>query len=301
MSDITSSVSSLLRCTAVPVAESVAELGESPLWDDDVGLRWLDVPGRRLFTRALDGVESVVGVTRTVTAIERNSAGTLCAVTGTGFGTLDPVTGRVDELATTLHDETISMNDGAIDPGGACWAGSAVRDGSGRGALFRFDGTAVTTVLTGIGMSNGIDWSADGGVLYHVDSVAGTLTAWDCDVEAGTLGDGRRLCTVPPEVGLPDGLTVDDNGDIWLAVWGCGQVWRIDPATGEQTGIVTVPTRYPTSCAFGHRSPATSPAALSTLFITSAAHENAPGGGLVYAVEVPARGRRSPRFSGDSP
>lgn len=296
-----SGTSSLLRCTAAPVTESVAELGESPLWDDEAGLRWLDVPGRRLFTRAPDGAESVVGITGTVTAIERSSGDTLCAVTGTGFGMLDPVTGQIDERARVLHDDTISMNDGAIDPRGACWAGSAVRDGSGRGALYRFDGTAVTTALTGIGMSNGLDWSPDADVLYHVDSTAGTLTAWDCDVESGTLGEGRRLCTVPAEVGLPDGLTVDDDGDIWLAIWGRGEVWRIDATTGAQTGIVAVPTRYPTSCAFGSRSPSTSPATpLSALFITSAAHENAPGGGLLYAVDLPVRGRRSPRFTGES-
>ncbi len=287
-----SSTSSALQLTAAPVSEAAAELGESPLWDSDVGLRWLDVPGRRLFTRTPDGSETVVALSTTVTAIELGAGSDLLAVTSTGFGTLDPTTGHVDELVRVLHDDSISMNDGAIDPAGAYWAGSAVRDGSQRGALYRFDGTEVTTQLTKLGMSNGLDWSPDAGVLYHVDTDAGTLTAWECDRDSGTLGAGRTLCTLPADVGLPDGLTVDAEGDIWLAVWGRGEVWRIDADSGETAGVVHVPTSYPTSCVFGDES-------LSTLFITTAAHENAAGGGLLYAVDTPVRGRRPHRFSGE--
>ncbi|MFC6867947.1 SMP-30/gluconolactonase/LRE family protein [Haloechinothrix salitolerans] len=270
----------------------MAELGESPLWVAGVGLRWLDVAGCRLFTLVLDGTETSVALSGAVTAIEPGPGAVLAAVTRSGFGTLDPATGRVEELVRTVHDETITMNDGAVDAGGALWAGSAVRDASGRGALFRFDGTEVTTQLTGLGMSNGLDWSPSGEVLYHVDTGAGTLTAWDCDVSSGGLGAGRVVCSLPAADGLPDGLTVDADGDIWLAIWGRGEVWRIDPGTGETTGIVRVPTRYPTSCVFGGDD-------LSTLYITSAAHDNAPGGGLVYAVDVPARGRLPHRFTGD--
>ncbi len=284
-----SSTSSALRLTATPVTETVAELGESPLWDDDVGLRWLDVPGRRLFTRTPDSHESVVALSETVTAIEPGLGSDLIAVTSTGFGTLNPNTGHVDELVRVLHDDSISMNDGAIDANGVCWAGSAVRDGSQRGALYRFDGTDVTTQLTQLGMSNGLDWSPEADVLYHVDTSAGTLTAWACDLESGTLADGRTLCTLPADVGLPDGLTVDAEGDIWLAVWGRSEVWRIDARTGETTGVVHVLTRFPTSCTFGGDS-------LSTLFVTTAAHENAAGGGLLYAVDVPVRGREPHRF-----
>ncbi|MPY97933.1 MAG: hypothetical protein GEU97_08025 [Actinophytocola sp.] len=286
-----SSTSSALQLTAAPVTQTAAELGESPLWDGDVGLRWLDVPGRRLATRTGDGFESVVPLSRSVTAIEPGPGHDLLAVTSTGFGTLNPSTGHVDELVRVLDDGAISMNDGAIDATGACWAGSAVRDGSQRGALYRFDGTGATTQLTNLGMSNGLDWSSDADVLYHVDTSAGTLTVWECDLESGALGEGRTLCSLPADVGLPDGLTVDAEGDIWLAVWGCGEVWRIDADSGETTGVVHVPTTYPTSCVFGGDS-------LSTLFITTAAHENAAGGGLLYAVDVPVRGREPQRFSG---
>ncbi|MPY78273.1 MAG: hypothetical protein GEV04_07215 [Actinophytocola sp.] len=287
MSDTTSP----LRLTATSVTRTAAELGESPLWDGAAGLRWVDVPGQRLCTLTPDGTESTVELSRTVTAIGRGESDALVAVTSTGFGTLDPGTGTVIDRVRVLDDATISMNDGTVDASGACWAGSAVRDGSRRGALYRFDGTEATTQLTGLGMSNGLEWSPAADVLYHVDTTAGTLTAWECDVADGKLGEGRLLRSVPSDVGLPDGLMVDADGDIWLAVWGQGEVWRIDARTGDTTGIVTVPTRYPTSCAFGGDS-------LSTLFITSAAHENAPGGGLVYAVDLPVKGRQPHQFGG---
>jgi len=287
-----SGTSATLRLTASPVNDTAAELGESPLWDGDAGLRWVDAAGRRLFTLAPDGTESVIGLSETVTAIEPGRSDVLLAVTQTGFGMLEPATGQVTERVRVLHDETVSMNDGAIDASGACWAGSAVRDGSLRGALYRYDGTDVTTYLTKLGMSNGLDWSPDADVLYHVDTSAGTLTAWECGVESGTLGTGRLLCSIPTDIGLPDGLTVDADGDIWLAIWGRSEVWRIDAKTGHTTGIVHVPTRFPTSCVFGGDS-------LSTLYVTTAAHENAPGGGLLYAVEVPAKGRLPHRFTRD--
>lgn len=285
-----SGTSSTLRLTASPVNDTAAELGESPLWDGEAGLRWLDVAGRRLFTRTPDGTESVVTLSEAVTAIEPGPGDTLLAVTRTGFGMLDAATGQVTERVRVLRDDSISMNDGAIDTRGVCWAGSAVRDGSQRGVLYRYDGTEVATHLTRLGMSNGLDWSPDADVLYHVDTTAGTLTAWECDDLSGTLGAGRLLCSIPADIGLPDGLTVDADGDIWLVIWGRSEVWRIDAKTGHTTAIVHVPTRFPTSCVFGGDS-------LSTLFITTATHENAPGGGLLYAVEVPAKGRLPHHFA----
>lgn len=270
----------------------MSELGESPLWDADTGLRWLDVQGRRLFTLAIDGGESSVDLTATTTAIELGPSGTLGAVTSGGFGCLDPSSGVVYLRHATVDEDDVTMNDGAIDPRGRFWAGSAVRDDSGRGVLYRLDERGVTAMLPQLGMSNGIDWSPDGDLLYHVDSSAGTLTSWEYDLSSGELGASRLLVSVPPEVGLPDGLTVDSDGNIWLAIWGPGQVWRIDPDSGEATGRVDVPTPCTSSCAFGGPD-------LSTLYITTANHENPPGGGLLYAAhDVPARGRLPHRFAG---
>ncbi|KAA9164910.1 SMP-30/gluconolactonase/LRE family protein [Amycolatopsis acidicola] len=275
---------------AEPVLDVVAELGESPLWDPATGLRWLDIPQRKLHTLNRTGEHRAVDLSTRVTAVERGPSGRLLAVTATGFGLLDPVSGEVHEFAHVVS-APVSMNDGAIDPQGRCWAGSAVRDGSARGALYRLDDSGATAQIEQVSMSNGIDWSPDGSVLYHVDSAEGTAKAWAYSPETGELGDARLLRRLPAEAGLPDGLTVDEQGGIWLAVWGAGQVWRLDPVSGETTAVVDVPTPCTTSCAFGGSE-------LTTLYITTADHESPPGGGLLYAAEVPARGRLSPCFSG---
>ncbi|WP_236789839.1 SMP-30/gluconolactonase/LRE family protein [Amycolatopsis sp. GM8] len=275
-------------CEAVAVSAPAAELGESPLWTDGIGLRWLDVPGQRLHTLDLDGRHSCVALSTRVTAVELGPGAELLAVTTHGFAWLDPATGHAEQFASVVV-EPVSMNDGGIDPKGRCWAGSAVRDGSRRGALYRLDGRELTTHVERLAMSNGIDWSPEGDELYHVDSTAGTVTAWEFDLESGELGRPRLLRQVPAETGLPDGLTVDEDGGVWLAVWGSGQVWRLDPATGDRTAIVDVPTKCPTSCAFGG-------ADLSTLYITTADTDGT--GGLLYTAEVPARGLHPHRFSG---
>jgi sugar lactone lactonase YvrE len=282
-----------LALRAEPVAGARAELGESPLWDAEVGLRWVDVPGRRLLTLGHDGGESAAELPRVVTAVERGPGGDLLAVTATGFAMLDPVSGRVDPIAEALDDGRSAMNDGGIDPRGRAWAGSAVRDVTATGALFRLAGRQVTEHIPGIGMSNGIDWSPDGAVLYHVDSAAGTLRAWEYDAAAGEIGAAQVLFSLPEWDGLPDGLTVDAAGGVWLAVWGAGRVLRLDPGDGRVTAVAEVPTPYTTSCAFGGPE-------LSTLYITTANHESPAGGGLLYAVDTPFTGLPARRFAGSA-
>lgn len=274
---------------AAPAADVIAELGESPLWDVEIGLRWLDVEKRRMFTLGLDGRIAGLDLSATVMAVELALRRELLAVTSRGFSWLDPETGRIDQIHAVLSDHDVSMNDGAIDPHGRCWAGSAVRDGSKRGALHRLAKGSVTTEVRQIGMSNGIGWSPTGERMYHVDTAAGTITVWWYDVVTGKITRPRVLRTVPTEVGLPDGLTVDAAGGVWLALWGAGRIWRLDPRTGETTSVVDVPTPYTTSCEFGGPD-------LSALYITTANYSEPPGGGLLYVVDLPVRGQKPRRF-----
>lgn len=288
--------SNVVLIQATPVVEIIAELGESPLWDCEVGLRWVDVIGQQLLTLGLDGQQTAVALPKTITAVELGQGKDLLAVTSTGFALLDPDTGRLVQEVSLVNSErasvnAVSMNDAGIDACGRAWAGSAVRDQSRRGALYSLEGKRVTRHIERIGMSNGIDWSPPGDVMYHVDSAAGTVTAWEYDELSGELGASRVLRSVPAEVGLPDGLTVDAEGDVWLAIWGPGQVWRLDSHSGETTAVVEVRTPCTTSCAFGGPD-------LSTLYVTTANHGAPPGGGILYSAEVPVTGRNPHRFAG---
>jgi sugar lactone lactonase YvrE len=107
----------------------------------------------------------------------------------------------------------------------------------------------VRTLLDGLTVSNGLGWSPDAGTFYLADSGPGLLSAYDYDVAAGTLGAGRVLLEFADEAGVADGLTVDDDGCLWTALWGAGQVRRYAP-DGELLAVVEVPVAQTSACCF---------------------------------------------------
>jgi sugar lactone lactonase YvrE len=114
-----------------------------------------------------------------------------------------------------------------------------------------------------VGVSNGLAWNATGETVYFIDSYARTLSAFDYDLGRGELSGRRIVRTFPAEGGLPDGMTIDRAGRLWIALWGGGAVVCCDPQTGAELARVEVPASLTTSCAFGGP-------ALDELFITSA-------------------------------
>lgn len=177
------------------------------------------------------------------------------------------VSGNVRELAQPEAGRSdVRMNDGACDPQGRFWAGTMAHDESpGAGVLYRLelDGRC-TTVRAALTSSNGIGWSPDGTAMYLSDSGTGTIERFDFD---GAIGDivGRRVIVEIAEPGVaPDGLTVDAEGGIWVALWDGGAV-RCYTSEGSLVATVPVPVDRPTSCAFGGPD-------LTTLFITTARH-----------------------------
>lgn len=183
-------------------------------------------------------------------------------------------------------DRPTQCNDGRADPDGGFVVGTADPARTTKGALYRIapSGTA-TVLLEGTGMSNGLDWSPDGRWMYFADSLAGTVTRYAWDGTTGSLGEATTLVTI--DDGYPDGLTVDREGAVWLAVWGAGQVRRYRP-DGRLTAVVDVPTPNVTSCTLGGLT-------LNDLFITTGADDPAAGGtdaaGDVYKVAVAVPGR----------
>ena len=177
--------------------------------------------------------------------------------TDEGFARLDEA-GRYSQLAG-LSEDTADwfLNDGKCDAAGRLWAGTVgVNDvglaAEGAGALYclELDGS-VHRILGGVSLSNGMDWSPDGGTFYYVDSRAGGIDAFAFDVTSGQLGERRRLVDLgfPPEVGFVDGLCVDADGGLWAALWGLGEVRRYTPA-GTLDRTLTLPVSQPTSCVF---------------------------------------------------
>ncbi len=259
------------------VVEAKAEPGEGPLWDVDEGvLWWVDIIGgavHRYDPRT--GADTVLDVGKPVGAVVRRASGGLVVAVVDGFASLDPGAKKIEMLVEVgADDPSVRMNDGKVDPAGRFWAGTMAFDASaGAGALYRLDpDLSVTTILEGVTISNGMDWTTDRSTMYYIDSMAHGVDVFDYDLDTGGVTNRRRLVDIAPEDGLPDGMTLDADGFLWVAVYNSSSVRRYAP-DGTLVGVVELPTPHITSCAFGGED-------LGDLYITSAAGADELGGSL---------------------
>ncbi len=296
---------------AVPCSSTPGLLSEGPRWDAERHeLLWVDITGS-LLHRARHGEDRMLDVVasvqfdRFVGAVAPAVGGGYVLAAGAGFLFADAA-GRVRELAQPeVGRREVRMNDGACDPQGRFWAGTMAYDEApGAGVLYRLelDGTC-TKVLTGLTISNGIGWSPDGTTMYLSDSGTGTIDAYDYDGATGDIGGRRTIVNIAEPGVAPDGLTVDDRGDVWVALWG-GAAIRCYSPEGSLLVTVAVPVERPTACAFGGPD-------CATLFITTARHglddaalRRQPDAGRVFRVDglgvtgvpcAPYRGQTVPR------
>jgi len=276
--------------TSLPVP--AAELGEGPCWDAADGtLYWVDVPPGRVHALDADGRLRSWEAGQPVGAVALRAAGGLVLAAADGFLTLDTGTGEVARLVRVDHGPAVRMNDGACDRAGRFYAGSMAADESpGLGALYRLDPDhRLTRLITGIGISNGIGWSPDDRQMYYVDSLDHRLDVLDYDPATGEVGERRTVAGIGGGGVVPDGLTVDADGGIWVAVWGGGVVHRFTP-DGALTATVEVPATYVTCPTFGGED-------LATMYITTAAGPG-DGAGRLFACRPGVTGQPTHPYRG---
>lgn len=233
-------------------------IGEGPTWDG-AGKRclWLDNAVGTIHEAKPDGLgrwreSNRWNLGRSTGAAIPRSKGGLAVVGGTEIFMLNEA-GDVQPFARVDADpNVVKFNDARCDPQGRLWAGTYAHDfRSGVGALYRIDpdGT-VTTMLTEVGLSNGLDWSPDGTTFYYIDSFTASVDAFDFDAARGTISRRRKIVTIPASEGGLDGMTVDREGCLWMAIFGPGEVRRYSP---DGALLMRVETSAPavTSCAFG--------------------------------------------------
>jgi sugar lactone lactonase YvrE len=186
------------------------------------------------------------------------------------------------------------MNEGGCDPDGRFYCGTMAYDKTpGAASIYRLDPDGSTeVVLTGVTVSNGLEWSPDGSLAYYNDTDSGEVSVFDYDREEGLTG--RRTFAPIPDNGRPDGLTVDGDGNVWTALNGWGQVWCFSPG-GEREAVVEVGARKVTACTFGGPG-------LDQLFITTSrdnlAPDEEPPAGSLYYVSPGVSGRPVREFAG---
>ncbi|MCX4844045.1 SMP-30/gluconolactonase/LRE family protein [Streptomyces sp. NBC_00893] len=229
-----------------------AELGEGPTWDAATGrLIWVDIVSARVHTYdPVSGRRTVMAAEQHVGAAKPRAGGGLVVNLRDGIGLYD-----ADGAFRWLVRDPVPGrrgNDAAVAPDGALWAGSMRYDGApDGGSLTRVaaDG-AVTAVLPVVACGNGIGWSPDGSLMYFIDTPTRRIDVFDFDGEHAV--NRRPFATVEEGAGFPDGLTVDAEGAVWVALWDGAAVRRYTP-DGALDRIVPVPVRRPTACAFGGR------------------------------------------------
>jgi sugar lactone lactonase YvrE len=278
------------------VAAAPAELGEAPVWDARrEELLWVDIDRGLVHRRAQGRADVTLPAGQPVGCAVPRAGGGLALALRDGFALVDPGREEPRLVAAVERDRTDTrMNDGACDARGRLWAGTmSLRGDTRSAALYRLDADLIARrMLPGVSVSNGIGWSPDGDTLYHVDSPRRRIDVYDFDSVAGAIAGRRAVIPVAPELGLPDGLTVDAEGGIWVALWGGGAVQRHAP-DGELDARIELPTSNVTSCCFGDPD-------LATLYVTTASRgaEGEPLAGLVFACRPGVRGLPATPFAG---
>lgn len=281
------------------VFEAPMQVGECPLWHpEENALYWIDIPGLAIHrVHAETGAHRGWPVPSEPGCIAHCASGGLLVAMRSGLALLDTGSGQLTAIADAPYDTSkIRFNDGRCDAAGRLWVGTLYdpRDQQ-LGALFCVEHGSVRDSGNRVTVSNGVAFSPDSRTLYHSDTTAHKITAYDFDLASGQLGTARIFKQFSKDKtgaygGRPDGAAVDSEGAYWCAMYEGGRILRLSPS-GELLSEIALPVRCPTMVAFGG-------ADLRTLYVTSARHNRSheeltqfPLSGCVLALRVDVPGR----------
>ncbi len=285
------------------ILDAKATLGEGALWDSRrQRLWWVDIEGHQVHLfDAISGVDEAIDVGQRVSTVVPRARGGVMVGLQHGLGWLDLEHRRVDVIVDPeSHVPDNRFNDGKCDPAGRFWAGtiSMTRTPVAASLWCMDTDRSVRRVLESVTNSNGIAWSLDQATMYYIDTATRRVDAFDYQVDTGQIGNRRPVVVVPDELGKPDGMTIDAEGMLWVALWGGGQVTRWDPQAGRLLETVHVPTPRTSSCALGG-------ADLRDLYITTARTgatveelQQQPQAGGIFVARVAVGGVPAIEFAG---
>ena len=286
------------------VVDSRCVIGEGPVWDSASGkLYFIDNRTWRLYCWNGSEIENTMYFDKNVGFVVVREGGGLVAGLKDGYYFVDFDDPEPKTAALIKGKVPERFNDGKVDPAGRLWGDTmplSLDTGEGEvgpdSAVYCMDGDRkVKTMLEGVIQGNGLGWTKDAKKFYFIDTMRFCVQEFDYDIASNTLSNGRVCVEIPQEVGIPDGMTVDDEGMIWVALWGGHAVMRYDPATGALLERVEIPAPNVTSCCFGGEK-------LDELYITTASYgtdmEQYPHAGGVFKIRPGVTGQPSYRFKG---
>ena len=279
-----------------------ARLAEGPHWWDERGLLiWVDIEDARI---GLFDPESktnhFIDTVFHVGCVVPTSKGNLLAATSDGFKMINPDSGQIISLSNPIDGHAdYRFNDGKCDHWGKLWAGSLRYDFFPRGgSLWRLDKSFnPTQMIEGVTISNGLAWSLDRKYFYYIDTPTLQVQRFLISESGDLMGDGDVCIQIPSEWNCsPDGMSIDCNGMLWIALWGGGAVTCWNPSDGSHLATLEIPCSLVTSCCFGG-------SAFDKLFITTARYDlsqealaSMPHAGGIFMADVGVTGMPAARF-----
>ncbi|WP_083570828.1 SMP-30/gluconolactonase/LRE family protein [Mariniphaga anaerophila] len=305
------SVTALLMSCSTPKKDTVelvldtkSALGEGAIWNPKTGeLIWVNITEKilNIYNPKLKNNKEMFTGQMIGTVVPADSGKMIVALEN-GFYQFDSKTGSKQLIADPEADKPGNrFNDGKCDPAGRFWAGTMSKEGKQQaGALYRLDTDgSVHKMIENVTTSNGIVWSPDATKMYYIDTPTQKVVAWNYDNETGEISNPKTAIEIPGEMGYPDGMTIDADGNLWIALWGGSAVGCWNPETGELLRTVDVPAKNVTSCAFGDDD-------LGTLYITTATQgtsaeelEKFPHAGGVFKIRPGVKGVEAFFFKGN--
>jgi sugar lactone lactonase YvrE len=278
-----------------------AVLGECPVWDHQQGeLITVDIISQKLLFYHLHNKRSTeITMPQPVGCIVPTEEGRYLVALQDGiyeWNRSDNHLKMISNVESELKNNR--FNDGKCDPQGRFWIGSMDMDiKKGAGSVYCLIGNNhPAKKITNTTISNGIAWNRESTKMYFIDTISYTILAYDFDSETGNISNPKVIVSVPESDGAPDGMEIDENGNLWVAHWGDAKVKCWNPVTGKVIDEIAIYALNPSSCIFGGKD-------LNTLFVTSARDKMSaqelkkyPLSGAVFQVPMPVKGLLCSRF-----
>ena len=275
----------------------ITKLGESPYWDNTYNaLIYVDMLGKKLLsynpytqeTKVWD-MPDIIGC---VNPIDSNN----CIVgLNTGIFEFNMLSQKFKCLwnRTDYTNPSVRFNDGKCDSLGRLWIGTTDVLRNKICGFYKFDQELIQYTKDLI-VSNGLVWSLDNKTLYHIDTWTQSIFSYDYDLENATISNQKIAFTFPKEYTNPDGMTIDNEGMLWIALFGNSCVGRFNPHTGELLSKIILPVKYPTTCVFGGKD-------MYTLYIPSAISDDpSPLAGKLFSVDLEYYGFKANNYQVES-
>lgn len=285
---------------ALSIGSTRLLLGEGAIWNSTWNkFLYVDIEGKKV--GCIDPITNIVVekfVGQKVGTVVSAEDGSLVVAMQGAIAVLNFDTGELNELTKIEFDmPTNRCNDGKCDPAGRLWVGTMNSEADGAvGALYSFDGKNLNKEISNRKVSNGICWSKNHKIMYYIDSFDYNIKSYDFDLTSGTISNENVVVEVIQPGFTPDGMAIDEEGMLWVAIWGGGCVHRYNPFSGELIGKVDVDAPNVTSCAFGGTD-------MKQLLITTASiglNEEQliqfPQSGSLFIVDTAITGMKSNQF-----